>query len=226
MRSANNSYFPMMGTPMLRGRNFNNTDVANGPLVAIITSQLAHDLYGDKDPVGQLISSCIDGKPSAPAWRTVVGVVGDTRARGRTTEPPRELYMPSAQWQGNSTMAFLMRGAVPVTTLLPRFAARCRSRSHCSRFPGPHHDGRGVRRASGASAIHDVAARPARRDRTRVGDRRRLRGHRILRVAAYARIRRANGARSAGPALLWMVVKEEWCWASSASPSERWPRTE
>jgi putative ABC transport system permease protein len=119
MRSANNSYFPMMGTPMLRGRNFNNTDVANGPLVAIITSQLAHDLYGDKDPVGQLISSCIDGKPSAPAWRTVVGVVGDTRARGRRTEPPRELYMPSAQWQDNSTMAFLVRGAVPVTTLAP-----------------------------------------------------------------------------------------------------------
>ena len=27
--------------------------------------------------------------------------------------------MPSAQWQGNSPMAFLVRGAVPVTTLAP-----------------------------------------------------------------------------------------------------------
>jgi predicted permease len=119
MRSANNGYFPMLGTPLLRGRNFNNTDVANGPPVVIITSQLAHDLYGDKDPVGQLISSCIGGNPTTPLWRAVVGVVGDTRARGRTTEPPHEMYMPSAQWDGNSQMAFLVRGAVPVTRLTP-----------------------------------------------------------------------------------------------------------
>jgi putative ABC transport system permease protein len=52
-------------------------------------------------------------------WRTVVGVVGDTRARGRATDPPRELYMPSAQWQANSAMAFLIRGAVPAMTLVP-----------------------------------------------------------------------------------------------------------
>jgi predicted permease len=119
MRSANDGYFAMLGTPILRGRAFNNTDVADGPPVAIITSQLAHDLYGDKDPVGQLISSCVGGKPEAPLWRTVVGVVGDTRARGRATDPPPELYMPSAQWEGNTSMAFLIRGAVPVATLTP-----------------------------------------------------------------------------------------------------------
>jgi putative ABC transport system permease protein len=119
MRSANDTYFPMLGTPLLRGRNFNNTDVASGAPVVIITSQLAHDLYGDKDPLGQLVSSCIGGNPSSPLWRTVIGVVGDTRARGRATEPPSEMYMPSSQWQENSQMAFLVRGAVPVTTLTP-----------------------------------------------------------------------------------------------------------
>ena len=119
MRSANNGYFEMLGTPVLRGRTFNNTDVADGPPVAVVTQQLAHDLYGDKDPVGQLIASCVNGDPEKPAWRTVVGVVGDTRARGRATEPPRELYMPSAQWPTNFSMAYLIRGAVPVSTLTP-----------------------------------------------------------------------------------------------------------
>jgi len=119
MRSANAGYFTMLGTPVLRGRSFNNTDVADGPPVAIVTSQLARDLYGDRDAVGQLIASCVDGSKESPRWRTIVGVVGDTRARGRATEPPRELYMPSAQWQGNNAMALLIRGGVPVTTLVP-----------------------------------------------------------------------------------------------------------
>ena len=119
MRSANAGYFEMLGTPVLRGRTFNNTDVADGPAVAVITQALAHDLYGDKDPIGQLIASCIDGNPEKPAWRTVVGVVGDTRARGRATDPPHELYMPTAQWAQNYSMAYLVRGAVPVATLAP-----------------------------------------------------------------------------------------------------------
>ena len=119
MRSANAGYFEMLGTPVLRGRTFNNTDVADGPAVAVVTQKLAHDLYGDKDPIGQLIASCVNGSPEKPAWRTVVGVVADTRARGRATDPPRELYMPSAQWPGSNSMAYLVRGAVPVAGLTP-----------------------------------------------------------------------------------------------------------
>ena len=119
MRSANNGYFEMLGTPVLRGRTFNNTDVAEGAPVAVVTQQLAHDLSGDKDPIGQQIASCVSGNPDKPAWRTVVGVVGDTRARGRASEPPRELYMPAAQWPANNSMAYLVRGAVPVASLTP-----------------------------------------------------------------------------------------------------------
>jgi len=119
MRGANASYFGSIGEPIIRGRAFNNIDVADGPPVAIITRRLAHDLYGDADPVGQLITSCASNTNSGPLWRTIVGVVGDTRARGRAIDPPREMYMPSAQWPQNYSMAFLIRGAVPVSTLLP-----------------------------------------------------------------------------------------------------------
>ena len=119
MRGANAAYFGAIGEPVLRGRAFNNTDVADGPPVAIITRGLAHDLDGDADPVGQLITSCASASNNGPVWRTVVGVVGDTRARGRAVDPPREMYMPSAQWPQNYSMAFLIRGSVPVSTLLP-----------------------------------------------------------------------------------------------------------
>src|SRR5262249_31338556 len=67
----------------------------------------------------QLITSCASSTNSGPLWRTVVGIVGDTRARGRAIDPPREMYMPSAQWPLNNSMAFLIRGTVPVSTLLP-----------------------------------------------------------------------------------------------------------
>jgi putative ABC transport system permease protein len=119
MRGANGAYFAAIGEPLIRGRAFDNTDVAAGPPVAIITRRLAHDLYGDADPVGQLITSCASATNTGPIWRTVVGVVGDTRARGRADDPPREMYMPSAQWPQNFSMAYLIRGAVPVSTLLP-----------------------------------------------------------------------------------------------------------
>jgi putative ABC transport system permease protein len=119
MRGANAAYFGAIGEPVIRGRAFDNTDVADGPPVAIITRGLAHDLYGDADPVGQLITSCASSTNAGPVWRTVVGVVGDTRARGRATEPPREMYMPSAQWPQNYSMAYLIRGSVPVSTLMP-----------------------------------------------------------------------------------------------------------
>ncbi len=119
MRGANAGFFGSIGEPVIRGRAFNNTDVADGPPVAIITRGLAHDLYGDADPVGQLITSCASATDEGPVWRTIVGVVGDTRARGRAEEPPREMYMPSTQWQQNYQMSYLVRGSVPVSTLLP-----------------------------------------------------------------------------------------------------------
>jgi predicted permease len=119
MRGANAAYFGAIGEPVIRGRAFNNTDVADGPPVAIVTRGLAHDLYGDADPVGQLITSCASTTNSGPVWRTIVGVVGDTHAKGKAVDPPREMYMPSAQWPQNFSMAYLIRGALPVSTLLP-----------------------------------------------------------------------------------------------------------
>lgn len=119
MRGANTAYFGAIGEPVIRGRAFTNADVADGPPVAIITRGLAHDLYGDADPIGQLITSCASSTNTGPIWRTVVGVVGDTHARGKAEEPPREMYMPSAQWPQNFSMAYLIRGSLPVSLLVP-----------------------------------------------------------------------------------------------------------
>jgi predicted permease len=120
MRAANTNYFSAIGVPLLRGRGFTAADAANGPPTAVLTRSLAESLFGGADPIGKLVTSCIDGADSDhPKWRQVVGVIGDMHAHGLTDGPTPEYYVPSAQWTGNQQQSFVIRGAVPVTTLLP-----------------------------------------------------------------------------------------------------------
>jgi len=117
VRTADPSYFATLGTPIVRGRAFTSADRADGPLVAIVSQALARRLFGTADPVGQRIANCI-GSNTTPAWHEIVGVSGDMHASGLDQDAPPELYYPTSQFV-NQTNSFVVRGAVPVTTLLP-----------------------------------------------------------------------------------------------------------
>ncbi len=116
MRSVNPSFFSALGMRVLRGRTFTVGDAADAPAVAIISRDLADKLYGNADPLGKLISNNVTGKDQH--WRTIVGVVDNIHESGPTQEPYPALYMPSAQWV-NPGQTVLVRGAVPVLTLVP-----------------------------------------------------------------------------------------------------------
>jgi putative ABC transport system permease protein len=115
MRSASTNYFNTLGLRLLRGRAFTVADAATAPQVAIISRGLAKRLYGDADPIGRRIGN---GGAKNPRWKEIVGVVDDMHADGLTNDPPRELYMPSAQYV-NGGQTFLVRGGLSVTTLVP-----------------------------------------------------------------------------------------------------------
>ncbi len=117
VRTADPSYFSTMRTPLLRGRMFTAADRANGPSVAIVNQTLARHLFGSGDPIGQRVANCIGGDKT-PAWHEIVGVTGDMRADGLANDAPPELYYPTTQFV-NGTNSFVVRGSVPVTTLLP-----------------------------------------------------------------------------------------------------------
>jgi putative ABC transport system permease protein len=118
VRTANAQYFQTLGVRLLRGRFFTRADGTDGPPVAIVNHTLARRLFGDSDPVGQRIANCASRDDSTRKWHTVVGVVDDVRSRGLTEDPPAELYYPTAQF-ATSMSAFVIRGKLPVTTLLP-----------------------------------------------------------------------------------------------------------
>jgi predicted permease len=122
MRTADPNYFSTIGTPLVRGRTFNSGDLANGAQVAIVNQTLARKLFGNADPVGQRIANCVnpagDAANAPQVWHEIVGVTGDMHANGLGDDAPAELYYPSTQYV-NGSNAYVVRGAIEVTTLLP-----------------------------------------------------------------------------------------------------------
>lgn len=99
-RTASPEYFRASGIPLLRGREFNSTDRRGSALVVIINQTLAKHLFGDRDPVGQRIAWTGDVLRFIGVsgdWRTVVGVVADTRDAGLDVPPPPAVFQPFAQ---------------------------------------------------------------------------------------------------------------------------------
>jgi putative ABC transport system permease protein len=88
-------YFAAAGIPVIAGRAVQTTDKA-GPTVVMLNASLAKQLFGTRDPVGQRVAWTGEilklFGPSAGAWRTVVGVTGDTRDDGLDNQPTSTMY--------------------------------------------------------------------------------------------------------------------------------------
>ncbi len=101
-RTASPEYFRAAGIPLLKGREFESTDREGAGLVVILNRTLADKLFPGKDPIGQRVAWTGDVLrfiPVSGGWRTVVGVVGDTKDGGLDAEPRPVLFQPFAQEQ-------------------------------------------------------------------------------------------------------------------------------
>ena len=99
-RTASPDYFRASGIPLLKGREFSATDRDGAPRVVILNKTLADKLFGDRDPIGQRVAwtgDVLKFIPVSGEWRTVVGVVGDTKDGGLDAEPRGVLFQPFAQ---------------------------------------------------------------------------------------------------------------------------------
>jgi predicted permease len=89
-------YFDVLRVPLKAGRTFTDEDVRSAPLVMIINETLAREAFPGADPIGKRLSCC-EGRPGEPSFKTVVGVVGDVRARGPAQAAQAEFYLPLMQ---------------------------------------------------------------------------------------------------------------------------------
>lgn len=95
-RLASPGYFSTMGIPLLRGREFNDSDIFDQPFVAIISQELARQNFHDEDPIGHRIMCGLDSL----RWMTIIGVVGDVRQHSPSSQFAPEIYMPLRQHPG------------------------------------------------------------------------------------------------------------------------------
>ena len=99
-RTASPDYFRAAGIPLLKGQEFTTTDVQGSRKVVILNKTLADQLFPDRDPIGQRVAwtgEVLKFIPVSGDWRTVVGVVGDTKDGGLDAAPRPAVFQPFAQ---------------------------------------------------------------------------------------------------------------------------------
>ena len=69
-------YFEALGIRLLRGRDFDERDTAEGSTSVIVSERFANDIWPGKDPIGEQIAMHSPDSRYPIRWRTVVGVVG------------------------------------------------------------------------------------------------------------------------------------------------------
>ena len=84
-------YFRTLGIPLVRGRMFDERDMADAPHAALISESLARERWPGQDPLGHTIEfGNMDGDLRL---LTVVGIVGDVREFGLESPPRPTVYV-------------------------------------------------------------------------------------------------------------------------------------
>ncbi len=115
-RHTTPGFLEAMGTGVVRGRSFEDGDVTGATPVIILNQTAAHRLFGDEDPIGHRVTTGWGHHPDA---LEVVGVVEDVRLTGRAQAPPPAMYWPYGQYDGRSTMSYVVRTAGDAANLVP-----------------------------------------------------------------------------------------------------------
>jgi predicted permease len=101
-RNVSPEFFRAAGIPLLKGREFYETDRPGSGMVVIINKTLADKFFPNEDAVGKRIAWTGDVLRFIGVsgdWRTIVGVVGDTKDGGLDAEPRGVVFHPFSQEQ-------------------------------------------------------------------------------------------------------------------------------
>lgn len=94
VRSISPGYLESMHVPVLRGRDFTESDVTGRPAVVLISESMAKEFWPGEDALGKRLTMTFFPN----AVREVVGIVGDVKVDGLDqTRPNTLLYLPVGQ---------------------------------------------------------------------------------------------------------------------------------
>ena len=87
-------YFHVLGTPLLSGREFSETDSATAPKVTVVSQAFVKRFVRGRDAVGMKMKQ---GGGKDPLDLTIVGVISDINANGIRKDPKPTFYLPFPQ---------------------------------------------------------------------------------------------------------------------------------
>ncbi len=115
---ASPGFFATVGAPILRGREFTESDTATSMPVIVINEAMAKKFWPGQDTIGKQVGP---GSPLYPLG-TIVGVVANVKHLSLREDPGPEMYVPYTQkvWPSLLTMDVVLRshldGASVVTS--------------------------------------------------------------------------------------------------------------
>lgn len=89
---ASPGYFPAAGTPILRGRDFLESDVDSSQPVVIVNAAMAKKFWPNQDAIGKLVRT-----PTVAAPSVIVGIVADVKHLSLRETADPEMYVPYTQ---------------------------------------------------------------------------------------------------------------------------------
>ena len=195
--SISAGYMNALHIPVVRGRDFSDTDIAGRPAVVLISESMARQFWPGEDALGKRLTLTF----FPDAVREVVGIVGDVKLDGLDqTRPSATLYFPLDQVSVPATggwnsfpMTLVVRSASAPRDGFCRVecGARGRSRNAVARHPD---DGRPGCEILVAAAVQYAAARRIRRAGPVVGG-----GGHLQRVVLQRETERARTSESVWP---------------------------
>ena len=122
-QSVMTDYFETMGIPIVKGRSFQPSDAASGPVV-IVNETLVNTFWKDRDPIGQTLKPGLARFADVPDFR-VIGVARDVKQGGVDKKTGTEIYLfvdqaalaPPPITNAPTTMNIVLRTTLPPATL-------------------------------------------------------------------------------------------------------------
>jgi predicted permease len=93
-------YFETMGTPILLGREFGPQDTLSSPKVAVIDATMAHEFFGEQNPIGRRFGFGDNPKHSGDI--EIVGVAAEAKYSNLRQKPEPMLFLPCQQGQDDA----------------------------------------------------------------------------------------------------------------------------
>jgi predicted permease len=118
LQSAAARYFETIGSPPVRGRDFQAGDTGQSRKVAIVNEAFSREYLNGADPVGRIFSFD-DKEPQGGIPTYIVGQVRNMLHNGVRERPAPTVYVPITQAESASDPILLVRAGVTADTLIP-----------------------------------------------------------------------------------------------------------